>query len=139
MDIKKIDDFILNYYENKNTKYKAKSYIKKGISIFESAGILDPTEDDFFMISDNQCRSYTHAFYSWLNSEKKTEEKIEKQVSIKKRNINFLIDDDKYKILSVLAVQFDTTITAILTAAIDDYFLSHVEQIEKIKKFLDDE
>ncbi len=136
MDIKKIDVFILATYENKNTQYKAKSYVKKGISIFESAGILEPTEDNFSMIPDKQCRSYTHAFYTWLKGESKTEQKIEKK--IEKRNINFLLDDDKYKILSVLAVRFDTTITAILNAAIDDFFSSHAEQIEKIKNFLDD-
>ena len=138
MDIKEIEDFISSKYENKNTQKKAKSYVKKGVSIFEDAGILEPTENDFSMIEDKSCKSFTHAFYSWVKGETGIEGKNGKDFSIKKRNINFLLDDEKYKILSMLALQFDTTLTTILTAAIEDFFSSHAEHIEKIKKFLNE-
>lgn len=144
MDMKKVEDFILSKYENKKTQSNVKSYVKKGISILEGSGISEPTENDFSIIPDKHSQKYTREFYFWLNGQEDIERKSEeisegekrKEKPIKKSNINFLIDTERHKILSALALQLDTTITAILTAAIDDYFLSHVEQIEKVKKFL---
>ena len=136
MEIKKIENFITSKYENKNTQIKAKSYVKKGVSIFENAGIETPSENDFRIIEDKTSRSYTRSFYSWLKDKPEMLEKEGKDYSMKKRNVNFLIEDKKYQILSVLALQNNTTITAILNEMINDFFSSHNEQIERIKIFL---
>lgn len=139
MDIKKIEDFISSKYENKDTQYKAKSYIKKGVAILETSNIATPSEKDFGSIDDKATRSYTRSFYSWLNGEPETLEKEKNDFTIKKRNINFLIDDEKYKILSVFTLQNDTTISAILNDLIDDFLSSHAEKVNRIKNFLNEE
>ena len=139
MDIKKIENFISSKYENKDTQYKAKSYVKKGVAILENANIATPSEKDFGNIEDKTTRSYTRSFYSWLNGEPEMLEKEKKDFSIKKRNINFLIDDEKYKILSVFTLQNDTTITAFLNELIDDFLSSHADKVNRIKNFLNEE